>query len=396
MAWYNSAVHAVGNVVGPAAVGLGTVEDYLTPGKGSGTLTDVGHAITSGTSTANNFGAINPFVRGSVFSVAPTSTGSSGSASTQQQYQGGGDQTGGTYSQSQYYDPSTGGYTTSNPSGSGGVDYSPQIASIDAQTNALQGNLGYADTQLSQGLGNLQSQFNQQQSGANTNHSRALQDFQTTEQNDNLGHTNAIDQVNTKARTLSNSVRQMIGNASGSGSSAYQITAPGAVQRQADLQSQAVNTNFGQNMDALKTSKDREGQDYNSLMTQLQDKFTQGQNGLRTGIEQQKQQINGTLADLAAQRAAYLGGGIKGAQAAASPFQANAASSQSAIDNIAKQYQSPFATVAPVQVAAPTLRDYVTGKTQVATNQAGTQATNTPVFNPLATWQKQDQNQYSF
>lgn len=273
--------------------------------------------------------------------------------------------------------------------------YAPQIGSIDAQSGLLRSTLDGADTQLNQGLTNLQDQFNQQQSGANQNHSRALQDFQTTEQNDNINHGQAIDNVNTKARTLANSVRQMIGNASGSGSSAYQLAAPDAVARQANLQSQDINTNFGQNMTALNTSKTREGQDYGSLVTQLQDKLTQGQNGLRTGIDGQKQQINGQLADLAAQRAAYLGGNPT---AAAAPYQANIAAEQQAIKDIAANYKSPFSSVTPVSVAAPSLRDYATGgMTNVATNPGGTQSTNTPTFNPLASWLNKDQqNQYSF
>jgi hypothetical protein len=188
----------------------------------------------------------------------------------------------------------------------------------------------------------------------------------------------------------------MIGNASGSGSSAYQIAAPGAVQRQADLQSQDINNNFGQNMTALKTSQDREGQDYNSLLSNLADKFSQGKNGLQTSIAQQKQQINGQLADLAAQRAAYLGGGTAGAAAAAAPYNANVAQETQAINDIASKYQSPFQSVTPVQVAAPTLRDYVTGQTNVATNPTGTQTQATQTYNPLSIFKNQDQNQNQY
>jgi hypothetical protein len=276
--------------------------------------------------------------------------------------------------------------------------YAPQIGSIDAQTGLLRSTLEGADTQLNQGLSNLQNQYQFQKTSATTNHNNAVTDFNNTEQNDNLNHGQAIDQVGTKARTLANSVRQMIGNASGSGSSAYQIAAPGAVQRQADLQSQDINNNFGQNMHALATSRQLEDQAYEGdtgILAQLQDKLVQGQNGLRTGIEGQKQQINGQLADLAAQRAAYLGGN---AQAAAAPYQANIAQEQQAIKDIAANYQSPFANVQPVAVAAPTLRDYITGgTTNVATNPGGTQTTNTPTFNPLASWLNKDQqNQYSF
>lgn len=280
--------------------------------------------------------------------------------------------------------------------------YAPQIGSIDAQTAALQGQLGTTNQTLSSGLANLQNQYNQQVSAANQNHSNALQDFQTTEQNDNLNHQTAIDNVNTGARTLANSVRQMIGNASGSGSSAYQIAAPDAVARQADLQSQGINNSFGQNMEALTTAKQREDQAYegpNGLLGQLADKLTQSQNGLKTSLAQTQQQINGQLADLAAQRAAYLGGGVGAAQAAASPYTANISDLTNQINNIASSYQSPFSSITPVSVAAPTLRDYVTGQTSVATDPSGTNSTTGSTYNPalsLFTGNNQQQNQYAF
>lgn len=349
------------------------------------TLVNAARADSSNPGQILNFGATPYSAPAPAAPISYGGSGSSGSAGT-------GGYSGGAGSGS--YSNPDGTYSSVssvvNPTPDYASLYAPQIASIDAQTSGLQNNLGYADTQEQQGLQNLQDQFNQQKSSANQNHSRALQDFQTQGQNDNNNYQQAIDQVNTKARTLADSVRQMLGNASGSGSSAYQLTAPGAVARQANLQNQTINDTFGQNFGALKTAQDREGQDYNNLLTSLQDQFTKGQNGLKTGIEQTKQAINGQLADLAAQRAAYLGGNIQAAQSAAQPYQNAANTSQSAIDQIAAQYHSPFASVTPVQVAAPSLRDYVTGQTHVA-NQAPAQTATTPNYNPVASWFKQDQ-----
>lgn len=282
-------------------------------------------------------------------------------------------------------------------SGAGGADYSAQIGSLDAQANSLRNTLANTDTQLNQGLYNIDNQFNQQQNDANTARSRALSDLQTQEQNDNLGHEHAIDQVNTKARTLAQSVRQMIGGAAGSGSSAYQITAPGAVARQANLQSEGINTDFGQNATALKTTKDRAQEDFDNLQNNLKNTRSSAIQNLRSGVLGQVQQINGSLADIAAQRAAYAGGGVSGARAAASPYEANIAANQQALNGLFDQYKTPFANVKPVTVAAPTLRDYVAGNTNVATNPATTATQDTGAsYNPLSSWLKQDQNQYSF
>lgn len=285
-------------------------------------------------------------------------------------------------------------------SGGGGA-YAPQIGSIDAQMAGLNGTLGTIDSSQAHGLTGLQDQYNQKVSDANQNHGYAVQDFNTQEQNDNLNHQQAIDQVGTHARTLANSVRQMIGSASGSGSSAYQLTAPGAVQRQADLGTQNINDNFGQNMSALTTAKQREDAAYqgpNGLLGQLANALTQNQNAMKTSYAGQRQQINSSLGDLAAQRAAYMGGGLGATQAAAAPYTANVQAQTDAINNIANSYQSPFSSIAPVKVAAPTLRDYVTGQSSAQANPDGTQSATTASFNPLATWlgKDQSQNQYSF
>lgn len=284
------------------------------------------------------------------------------------------------------------GRNTSGVSTAPAPNYSAQIAGIDSQMGRLNGALGSADTQLNHGLDNINTQYGQQQNAANTTHSRALQDLQTNEQNDNQGHMQAIDQVNTKARTLANSVRQMIGNASGSGSSAYQVTAPDAVQRQADLQSQDINNSFGQNITALHTTRDRNNEDYNTLLGSLNSAKNGAISSLRDGILGQKNQIQGQLADLAAQRAAYAGGGAAAVAAATHPYEASIATNQAAIDNLYNQYKTPFNGIQPLTYTAPTLRDYATGKTSVAAGQDGMQSNTVATYNPLATWNKQDDN----
>lgn len=284
--------------------------------------------------------------------------------------------------------------TTSSPASSGQAqpDYSAQIGSIDAQTGSLRDILGGLDTQLGQGQTKINDQYNQQASQANLQRSRALEDFQNTEQGTNLQKQQALDQVNNKARTLANSVRQMIGNAGGSGSSAYQITAPGAVSRQANLQNQDITNTYGQNFDALDTAKNRADQDFTNLFSNLGQTKNSAIEALKSGVLGQKNQINGTLADLAAQRAAYTGGNPTAAMA---PIQADITNTRNQINGLFDQYRTPFTSVTPVSVAKPTLRDYVAGQTNVATdpNSGGT-ASQGAAYNPLATWMKQDnQNQ---
>lgn len=272
-------------------------------------------------------------------------------------------------------------------------DYSAQLGSIDAQSGSLRDILAGLDTQLNQGQTNINDQYNQQASAANLQRSRALEDFQNTEQGTNLQKQQALDQVNTKARTLANSVRQMIGNAAGSGSSAYQITAPGAVARQANLQNQDITNTYGQNFDLLNTAKNRADQDFTTLFDNLGQTKNKAIESLKSGVLGQRNQINGSLADLAAQRAAYTGGNPT---AAMQPFQADIAGTRNQINGLFDQYRTPFNSVTPVSVAKPTLRDYVTGQTQVAVDpNTGSRQSQGAAYNPLATWLKQDNQQNS-
>lgn len=299
MAWYNSAIHAVGNVVGPAAVGLGTVEDYLTPGKGSGTLTDVGHAITSGSSTANNFGAINPFVRGSVFSVAPSPTTGGGSTTqqSQPQYQGGGDQTGGTYSQGQYYNPYTGSYTSSAPSGPSASDlaqydlaigqYENQLPSIDRQLGIAQGNV---NTQYGQKNNELQSAYDSAHNQYNQNTTQNQQQFVSNK-----------NQVRDTASAGLRGLLRTLGAYGGGGTDADY--ARNVVAQSAARQNSGAGETFGQNQQGLDTSWGTYGIQHGNEQKQLDDWRTQQLNSAEQTSLTTKQSVLNTLANLRAQRA---------------------------------------------------------------------------------------------
>lgn len=291
--------------------------------------------------------------------------------------------------------------TTPNNQPAPSGTYDPNAAALASQNNQtlaqnntladqLRQQLGQTDGSLQQGMDSINSDYNQQASAANTQRSRALQDFQTKQQDTNQGYQQALDQVNTKARTLANSVRQMIGNASGSGSSAYQITAPGAVQRQANTQNEAINNDYGQNFSALSTAKTRADQDFGTFLDNLSQTRDKSLGSLRSQIGNTKDTINGQLAGIAAQNAALQGGNYK---TAAAPYQANISNEDAAVKAALAQYAHPFTSITPVTVAAPTLRDYVTGQTAVGTADGTAPAATTATYNPLATWNKQDDTQ---
>lgn len=306
MAWYNSAVHAVGNVVGPAAVGIGTVQDYLTPGKGSGTLTDAGHAITSGTSTFNNPSAINPFARGSVFSVAPTPAASptgqkpmyDGSVSG-----GGGTNTDGTYNSGQYWDPGTGTYSSTPP-----VDY----ALLDQAIGQYEGQLGRLPDQLGIAQGNIQRQYGVSSNELQSGYDQGQNTYkQNTTQNQGQYVTNKNMINDTASSGLRGLLRTLGAYGAGGGSDA--AYGRNIVATDAARQRSGAGETFGQNQQALDTSFGNFGIEHDNSKRKLEDWRTGQLNGAEQQSLSSKQSILQTLAQLRTQRA---GGNTSGASAA--------------------------------------------------------------------------------
>jgi hypothetical protein len=267
-----------------------------------------------------------------------------------------------------------GGYQGAAGGGGAGANNSASLAQLADQESLLQQLLGRSGTLLNQGLTQLGDDYNHELSSANTQRSRALEDFATKQTQTELAKNSALDRTDTNARTLANSVRQRIGQASGSGSSAYQLVAPQAIARQASQNRQGVQENYAQNFQALDTAKNRAGQDFDSLLSDLATQKAQKEKGLREGILTQEQGAYGSLADIARQRAALQGGGMGAIRAASAPYQAQVSQRQSAIDDLFNKYRTPYA-VKPVNVQAPNLSDYVVNGAKIGNNapQAQTQ-----------------------
>ena len=268
--------------------------------------------------------------------------------------------------------------------GSGGGSYDPAaVAYYDAQRGNLERQLGRADTALSQGLTNLTNSYNSEVSKANTQRSRALEDYGIQRDDTGRAKDTALDKVNTNARTLADSLRRRIGLASGSGSSAYQIAAPGAVAREASANRTGVLENFGENYRALDLAERRAKEDFASLLDDLLRQKQSRELGLRQGIEGQKNDISSQLAQLAGQKAQATGGGYAATVAAMQPYLDQIAARESTIDSLFKQFTTPY-SVKAINVQKPELRDYLVDRAAInANNESGAQDPYAPYGNLL-------------
>jgi len=180
-----------------------------------------------------------------------------------------------------------------NSNNSNNTSYNPaDIAYLDDQIARLQRQHGSADTALNNGLTQLQDSYNREVQGANTRQNQTMQDFTTKETDTTRAKDSALTRTNENARTLAEGLRRRLGLASGSGSSAFQFAAPGAVAKMATENRTGVLENFGANFRDLNTSRDRVKSQYEEMLADLEAQRKTRESDFRSGILEKKNQID--------------------------------------------------------------------------------------------------------
>lgn len=249
-----------------------------------------------------------------------------------------------------------------------GTDYSGQLAGLDLSEGRLRGLLGTADTKLNQGLGQLQDSYTQESNNANQARSRALEDYGYQREEATGKRDEALGKVDTNARTLNDSLRRILGLASGSGSSAFQFAAPNAVAREATRQRQGVMGDTANDFRNLDTAESRAKIDFDQLLQGLLTQRNNREQELREGILSQKQGIDTQLGDIASQRTAIQGGGTGAQVAAARPYADNYDTRQSEINSLFDRFR-PQVAAQPVNPQQVALSNYTTDRAAVNANK---------------------------
>ena len=264
--------------------------------------------------------------------------------------------------------------TNTNTYATGGTAAQPaydpaDLAYLDSQKSTLERQLGRTEGGLEDALAAILNNYNKDLSRTNEARSRALEDFDDKRETSEFGRERELGKVDTGARSLADSLRRRIGLASGSGSSAYQIAAPRAVQRQASEQRGDVLEDYSANFQALDKDEGRATEDFASLLADLEAQRLQKSGGVRADILEQKGQIRDNLGRVAGERAKLLGGDYKDVRSAMSPYEDQIRSGESQIDNIFNKYTTKY-NVKPINVRDTQLRDYSTDRAAVRDNQA--------------------------
>ena len=357
MAWYNPATWTtVDKVQNLVSGGANAAMDYARTGK----VNTSGAGILGG-GTGN---AVQNYAKpGQQSRPAAQPKNSGGAGTTPNSWSGGG---------TNYNTDGTANYTGGG--GSSASSYNPaDLAYLDDQQSRLERQLGRTNTYLTQGLAELMDSYNKSRTSANQQRGRELENLGLQREDTTRKKDSTLDRVNTGARTLADSLRRKIGMASGSGSSAYQIAAPGAVARQASEQRGDVMEDFGTNFRNLDLTERRANEDYNTLFESLESDKKSRERALRQGIEEQRLGVDQSLAELARQRALVQGGGYDQVKQAMSKYTDRMTDREKTIDSLFNKYRS-VGKFQPVKVNMPQLQDYTFDKAAVQANQqAGTQ-----------------------
>lgn len=277
--------------------------------------------------------------------------------------------------------------------GGGGYNYgygsgstAPDVSAFDQAIAALRAQLGGHSAAYQGALSSNEANYNADKSNAELAHNRAQAGYDTQQQDTQNSKNAALNRVDTNARTLANSIRSILGMAAGSNSSAYQITAPGAVAREASQQRTGVLGDYGQNERDIQTARDQEKTDFERLLENLSTRLRQQNQAAQQSKLQGEISTFGQLADNSGKRSAALGGS---ASSGAQPYMNEINARQAELNNI---LANPINAVAvnPVVANTPSLREYITDRAAInAEGQAGEKGQ----YNPFSYFLKQKQQE---
>lgn len=264
--------------------------------------------------------------------------------------------------------------TTNQNSGTGGTFNQASAADsayLDRQQSYLQNLLKQADITQNQGLYGIGESYDRSKDRANTQQSRALSSYAQQQQDAERRQNQGYGQVNAGARTGLESLLRIIGMKSGTGSSAYQLAAPNAVARDASAKRRGVTETAGENFRNIDTARTNTNLDFENILSDLLQQRRDKERELKSGIQGQRDSINQSLAELAAQRAELGGADYRGILAAQDPYLNKINQGQTYLNQLFEQYKQPNISARDVAVTTPNLADFAVDPATISSNTSG-------------------------
>lgn len=269
-------------------------------------------------------------------------------------------------------------------SGSGGgssPSYSAQdLQYLDQNKSLFERLLGDVDTYQRQAREKLDANYTNAKKGAERDYGRTTGQYDQQEYDVETNKQREVNRVDTNSRTLNDSLRKILGMASGSGSSAFQFAAPSAVARAASGERSNVMDSYSRNMGDLENARKESEEDYTSLLDELLGNYQNQQFAQEAGFAKERQNINRSLEEVAAERASLLGGNPL---SAAAPYRTASAALQDQLVGMGDNYKTNIDT-REVKARPVTLRDYIADRQAINANNQFGSADNSPYAQFLA------------
>lgn len=259
-----------------------------------------------------------------------------------------------------------GGYTYDAAAAARQAEIDQSNAYIDQQLGNLRDLLGRADTGLNQGLTQLNDSYQSNKTTQDNLHGQANQDYADKRVATNKDRQGAYGAINKNASNGYRSLSQIIGRASGTGSSAFREALPDAIGRETSGKRTEANQTYGTNMGNIDTAQKKTDLSFENILRDLENQRRSQEGSLRTGVEQQKQALYGQQQQLEAQR-----GNLAGAQA----LQGSIEGSRNSVESFFNQFK-PTMVAQQAAIAAPDLNKYTVDRANVNAQKQGGDATN--------------------
>lgn len=255
------------------------------------------------------------------------------------------------------------------------------LAYLDDQDTSLRAQLQRAADAQTQGQQQIDDSYNQTANRTNQDQTTADTAFngqRTDTTKDKLG---AIDTINTNGRTLSDSIRRILGNAGGVNSSAYQVAAPNLIARDTTTKRTGINDTYAKNYKTIDDSQTSTDLKFSRALEDLVNQKKQKESDLQSGVLQNESDINSQLGQNALTRSQINGAGYDATRAAIAPFTDAVTQRAQSIDNLFNQFRTPYTLQDTTPVAANT-DAYQTPTTTLGTSGGNAAPATDPTLSP--------------
>lgn len=264
--------------------------------------------------------------------------------------EGGGDVLG-----AQYYDPYTGGYSSTPPVDTSAQERAAALFGIDQSLSGANDALGRLDGQLNTGYGNIDRDYQREYDILTGDRSRNLDRYKQQEVGQLNEYISNKSNNNMNAANWLMGARNTLGSQGAGGGSAARYALPYEAQTQASAANSGAQAVNNRNMQAIAGSRQQDEDQFTNAQNDLGYQKDVGRRDLQSRIESQRATLLNQIGGLQGQRAIANGGDFRAAQAAASPYTSRIAEILNSIDGLAA---TPGIKARQVTLGKPDLSGY--------------------------------------